>query len=521
MMKRTFNIAGPCIPGEHYLLPALARCPELAALIQGRNYFVIHAARQAGKTTLLKALATEINSVGERVALYCSLESVQGLSEPEKGIPAILNCLASAVSDASWKRSWPPFPQDSLGGGLNMAVKVALGGFCRALGKPLVLLFDEADCLSNQTLITFLRQLRDGFINRADAPFPSSIALVGMRDIRDYKAKIRPDGDTLGSASPFNIITKSLTLKNFTRDEIGILYAQHTAETGQPFTPEAVDRASHWTGGQPWLVNAIARECVEEILARDLTKPVTAELMNLAAENLLRRRDTHLDSLYERLKEERVRRVVEPVMLGQEFSAAGLMNDDTQYTLDLGLLRQEKGVLSPANPIYAEVIARTLSYDSQVAFQTRVENPPWATADGLDMTGLLKAFQTFWRENNEVWVEMYQYKEAAPHLIMMAFLQRVINGGGQLIREYSLGRRRLDVCVIYAGQRYPVELKLWEGPKSKEEGMLQLAAYCDSCGATEGWLVFFDRRPKRPWSKKLLWQTRHDPAGHTLHFVGC
>lgn len=345
--------------------------------------------------------------------------------------------------------------------------------------------------------------------------------MVGMRNIRDYKARIRPDGDTLGSASPFNIITEALTLTNFTRDEIGSLYAQHTCDTGQLFEDAAVDRAFHWTCGQPWLVNAIARECVEKLLNRDFAKPVTVELINQAAENLLHRRDMHLDSIYERLKEERVRRVVEPVFLGKEFTEAGMMSDDTQYTLDLGVLAADNGVLRPANPIYGEVIARTLSYDSQVAFQSRFEGVPWLTQNGLDMDGLLQAFQQFWRENSDVWVERFQYREAAPHLILMAFLQRIINGGGQIVREYSLGRRRVDLCIHLADYRYPVEIKLLTGPRTREEGIAQLGAYCDICGAGEGWLVIFDRNPNRAWDDKITWENVTDSAGHNLRLIGC
>ena len=78
--------------------------------------------------------------------------------------------------------------------------------------KPLVVFFDEVDCLGGPTLITFLRQLRNGKIDSLKGvAFPTSVALIGMRDIRDYKAKMRPDSETIGSASPFNVISASFS----------------------------------------------------------------------------------------------------------------------------------------------------------------------------------------------------------------------------------------------------------------------------------------------------------------------
>jgi hypothetical protein len=265
-------------------------------------------------------------------------------------------------------------------------LKMHLAHLSASVELPLVVLFDEADCLSDQTLITFLRQLRDGYVNRVRSPFPTSVALVGMRNIRDYKAKVRGDSDTLGTASPFNVITEALTLTNFTRTEITALYQQHTRETGQVFEEAAIDRADYWTCGQPWLVNAVARECVEKILDRDYSKPVTATLIDQAAEIILRRRDTHIDSLLAKLSEERVRRVVEPVILGKE-NTGSFLSDDTLYVLDMGILKQQAGALHPANPIYAEVILRTLSYDMQMRFERQVEQLPWLTPRPFSSSG--------------------------------------------------------------------------------------------------------------------------------------
>jgi hypothetical protein len=214
VIPKYFNIAGPCVPGEHYMLPAIDRLPEARRLVERKQYFVIHAARQSGKTTLLRALTREINAEGRFHALYCSLEALQGYSDPDRGLPMIVHVLNGAVVTS------PIFQKQHIeqqpAGNAATGIRFALSGFSSAIDKPLIIFFDEADCLSGQTLITFLRQLRDGYINRDVAPFPWSIALVGMRDIRDFKAEVRSDSEALGSASPFNIVTKALTLGNFT-----------------------------------------------------------------------------------------------------------------------------------------------------------------------------------------------------------------------------------------------------------------------------------------------------------------
>ena len=55
-MEKYFNIAGPCNPERHYMLPALDRLPDIRRLVNQEQYFVVHAPRQTGKTTALKAL---------------------------------------------------------------------------------------------------------------------------------------------------------------------------------------------------------------------------------------------------------------------------------------------------------------------------------------------------------------------------------------------------------------------------------------------------------------------------------
>ena len=517
---RRFNTTGPCFPDEHYMLDAESRLADIRGLIDNKSYFVIHAARQSGKTTLLNSLEQTINRKGRYYALYCSLEAVQSFPDPEKGIPQIFNCIISAIeiSGLPLKESLENIAGKIDKNEIAVSIKRLFHILCSMLDKPLVVFFDEADCLSEGTVITFLRQLRDGYINRGRAQFIHSLALVGMRNIRDYKGKIRKDTETMGSASPFNIVSKALTLKNFTMEEIQTLYSQHRSETGQIFEPVAVDRVYWWTDGQPWLVNAIALECVEEQLRNDYTMPVTREMVEQAVHSIILRRDVHIDSLLERLHEERVRKVIEPVILGYA-EDIDYLSDNFMYCMDLGLIKYENGQIVPGNRIYGDVFIRTLSYNTQYSLQSQLQ-PTWLLQNGIDMSGLLMAFQEFWRESSEIWMKKYEYKEAAPHLILQAFLQRVINGGEEILREYASGRRRFDLCVKYAGKKYPIELKLRYGSRTEQDGLEQLGAYMDQMGEHEGWLVIFDRESGKAWEQKIYWKTIDVPQGR-IHVVGC
>ena len=401
-------------------------------------------------------------------------------------------------------------------------LRKSLSRFCMKSDRPLVILFDETDCLSDGTLISFLRQLRDGYSNRSMVPFVHSVGLIGMRNIRDYKGKIREDRESLGSASPFNIVSETFTLRNFTQKETALLYEQHTGQTGQVFPQQAVRKMYHHTQGQPWLVNAVAREIIVKILGSDFSESVCPGHADQAVQNIILRRDTHIDSLLERLREERVRRIVEPVITGKEEGFAQT-DDDYRYVLDLGLLTNAGGVLAPSNTIYAEVIIRDLASAAQMSMDSArypPHLPAYVSGEKLAMRHLLEDFQRFWRENAAIWKERFQYKDAAPHLVLMAFLQRVINRGGQIVREPALGRRRLDLCVHYAGMRYPIELKLRNDRRTYEKGQAQLADYMDRLGCDEGWLVVFDRRKSVSWKKKLFWKTVTGDD-RQIHIVGC
>jgi hypothetical protein len=310
--------------------------------------------------------------------------------------------------------------------------------------------------------------------------------------VRDYKVA-SGERDHLGTASPFNIKVESLTLSNFTAQEVAELYQQHTTDTGQPFLPEAIERAFYLTQGQPWLVNALARQMVEKLVP-ERTQPLSVAHMDAAKELLIQRQDTHLDSLSERLREPRVRAILEPMLAGT--SPGPIPPDDMRFVVDLGLIRMtEAGAYDVANPIYREVVVRELSLPSRSALPPM--QPLWLRPEGrLDPERLKESFLAFWKQHGEALLTTAPYHEIAPHLVLMAFLHRVVNGGGTIEREYAIGRGRMDLCVRYGPDTLAIELKVWrdKAPDPLAEGLVQLDGYLEGLGLSSGWLVIFDRR---------------------------
>ena len=519
---RTFNTAGPVVAADHYCIPPLERIEldTVLGLIRDKKYFVLHAPRQTGKTSALLALRDLLNSgaQGEYRCVYANVEAGQAMrGNVAEGMRTVLSQFALRASltlgDDTLERVCRNAMNSAGPGG---ALSLTLSRWAAADRRPLVLLIDEIDALVGDTLLSVLRQLRSGYDQRP-AAFPHSIILCGVRDVRDYRIhSIAEDRLVLGG-SAFNIKSESLRLGDFSEQEVAALLAQHTAATGQAFSEEAQALIGARTAGQPWLVNALCYDaCFRHPPGCDRSRPITAAAVLEAQERLIQRRDTHIDDLGHKLREERVRRVVEPILTGSLEAACS--DEDLAYARDLGLVAQDAaGPPRIANPIYAEVVPRHLNYAVQ---ETLPQQMAWYVdaAGGLDVAGLIAAFQAFFREHSEHWVQRFErYHEAGPQLLLQAHLQRIVNGGGRIEREYALGRGRTDLLIVWPQggreRRFVVECKVLrkELERTISDGVAQTRGYVDRCGAEAGHLIVFDRAPERTWEEKIF---RRPPVGN-------
>lgn len=532
-MERYFNTAGPNRVEFEYTLDPLSRFDlgDILGYIDQGKYFVLHAPRQTGKTSCMLALRDYLNVAGDYIAVYANVESGQASrNDVQSVIKSTVDTIAREVrlivgddQTDNVRDKVQQFGKDSM-------LSEYLYRLCEFLSKPLVLIIDEIDALVGDSLVSVLRQIRSGYANRPKF-FPQTIILCGVRDVRDYRI-VLSNQDIVTGGSAFNIKAESLRLGNFSKEEIYELYMQHTNETGQKFEEACFPMVWNATEGQPWLVNALAREATWSMKEnRDRSVVITPEIMYKAQENLIYRRDTHIDILIDKLNEPRVKRVIEPILANSEEAVEGLIpSDDIQYVADMGLIKRERTkTIRIANGIYREIIPRELTWSTQEVLS---QQPQWyQNADGsINMEKLLLDFQQFFRENSDAWIGKFDYAEAGPQLLLQCFLQRIVNGGGYIDREYGLGRKRTDLLIRkplnegYGGpvQRIVLELKIKRGVLEKviEEGLIQTFEYMDRVGSVdEGHFIIFDRSKTKTWEERI-WHKSYEYRGRQIMVWG-
>jgi hypothetical protein len=218
---------------------------QLHRYIRDSLYWVLHAPRQTGKTTFLQSWAREINTGDEAVACYASIEACQSVAV----LPEAMKTMHKAICESA-RAGGLPIPELTLDSPELLLYETMRKWAQLIAPKPLVVLFDEVDVLEGYALIGFLRQLRSGFAMRGIGKFPVSVALVGMRDLKDYITAAK-DGVAPNPGSPFNIKEDFAILSNFTYIDMEKLFVQRTEETGQRIEKAALEYMYEQSQGQP------------------------------------------------------------------------------------------------------------------------------------------------------------------------------------------------------------------------------------------------------------------------------
>jgi hypothetical protein len=510
---RKFNITGSIIPEEHYYADRTPQIEKLTALVEERTYFVINRPRQFGKTTVLKFLATHLLHSKTWLPILISFEGYgQKPDLPAEEFFRIFWERALFYLEASGNRSeWKPAATQEKASAHDFQKDVR--SFCKALGeKKAVLLVDEVDSIPETVVISFLRALREMYLDRDLLPTFHAVALAGVHDIKNLKAKYRDETQTLGSASPFNIAI-DYELPPFSRENIRQYYLQHTQETGQEFDEKVFARIHHVTNGHPWLVSALAKTLVETI-APERRQKIALTHTDEAIQKLINSRNANFESLFNNAKKPEIFPLVLNLLIGRR-REYNIQADNIDLGVKYGVFAEDNQQLILANLIYAQVLYKHFKEELQgTGIAELVERNRFLDKSGqLDFRRVMEKFQVFMKAKGSVLTKHPTFKEATAQLLLLSYLDLLVNGKGWTFKEVQSGEGRIDVMCCYGQQKEVVELKLWYGARRYEEGLEQLAEYLESESLDHGYLLVFDRRKV----KRKRYTTRtHKVAGKKI-----
>jgi len=488
-----FNITGKIIPEKHYYVDLKPQIRKLMALADDGAYFVINRPRQFGKTTVLNFFARALQASNDYAPALLSFESfVQRYDITEAEFyRSVAQRIVKALEFAA--ASFADLKIDDTKIGSRDDFFVWLSETCRLLSRKLVLLIDEIDAVPETTVIGFLAGLREMYLARDRAPAPYSVCLAGVHDIKNLKTRYRDETQSIGSTSPFNIAI-DYELPPFSRKNIQQYFVQHTADTGQPFDEEAIDRVYQVTGGHPWLVSMLAKLLVENIVPKRKRR-IQLEHVEAAVQKLLAARNPNFESLFKNARKPQFCPIVLDLLAGRR-SRYNIQRDDIDLGVKYGIFSEQDGQLVIANSIYVQALYQHFEEEvkGSAVGEIVTGNRLHDKRGRLDFRRVFDKFQTFMKSKGAVVAKHPAFEEMFGQLLVLSYLDILVNGKGWTFKEVQSGKNRIDVLCCYKKQKEVVELKLWYGERRYEVGLNQLAKYLGNESLDHGYLVVFDRR---------------------------
>ena len=492
-LMRYFNTHGPVEIEKHYVVSRQSLVDELLTQIAEGKYFTIFAPRQMGKTTLLRTLDELLADRPEYLPVPLSFERYESWSETDF-LEHFAELINFHIAEALQKREYPK--QKEVAALLNEETPSTYPTFARFFRKlyqiapdlKIVLIVDEFDATPTDALSPLLQTWRTMHLERRPPHSLHSVMLIGIQNI----ARLN-----FGRSSPFNIAYQ-LRLNGFSVAQLTDLLAQYTAESGQRFEPDTLAMLHDQTAGHPFLVNRIAAILTEELVP-DRSNSITVKHLRSALHQLVRETNYNFETVIRHAEE--YRDDVLNILFGGSYEF-NLNNRLVNELYTQGVIRQDEyDSCKIANPIYGEVLLAAFR-PIRVGYQAAIlangyDFRPHAIDGQLQMDVLLSRFREFVeRRGREAFKVTEMPQEATGQYLLMAYLDLVVRQlGGDLFTEVDSGNGRLDLIVVYQGNRYIIETKVWRGPVAFDEGLEQLAEYLTTEGEERGYYVVFHARP--------------------------
>lgn len=462
------------------------RNQDMRTMVDQGRYFSIFAPRQSGKTTFFRDFCRQLESDPTYIPILLSFQNFKNI-DTLRFYQLILKKIRHQLIQRLEQTHCPQ--RDDVAqyfDTLTLSDHIGFYELFETLNhivrfKKIVIFIDEFDGIPRSELENFLSTLRELYQNyktRQDKAL-YSVGLVGVRNIPKL---------VVGGVSPFNIADQ-VRLPPFSLANIRDLYAQYTHETGQPFTPAAIQKVYEETAGQPWLVNQLGTILTINIKPAT-TAPIEAKDVEKAVKHLLKEKNSHFDNLYEKAK------LFKEVFVEITFNGVGLLPyDDSQSWLEqYGLIKEKDNKATVSNPIYKKQFLKAFFHEIEKRVDTTARRY-YLTDGALNMPTILADFEKYIIQIGvAAFYSTQNPLEVTGKFQLTAWLYQFISQGkGSLHYESRTGLGIMDILLIFGKTRYIIETKINRYKGTLDDALEQLTEkYLATQSVDHGYIVMFN-----------------------------
>jgi len=501
--KRKFCAGGPVPKEGYYVLRDRPEIEEIVDKVEEGRYFVIYAPRQVGKTSLIQEVVQKLADGTEYLPLYLTFQDFGRKMNEEEFYQQLARILLKEISVALQEKGDREShrPEVEIGECRSeWAFTELLEILHEQLPHHLCLFIDEFEDIPQDVLDGFLRTLRGIYLRKQrDENYNvlHSVGVIGVHSISQMTFA--------RTSSPFNI-HESISISNFTTEQVRELLTQYSEETGEVFTEEVIEFIASKTGGQPYLVNLVAKILTTEIKPYTESRPITiSDTENAYMKMLTMRGNTNFDSIVKRIRNEKYKDRLLRIIYREnvEYNPRDEVIEDL---VTFGIVKEQQNYCVISSPAYSTLIIDCykpcINGDIHEYF-------PEGYQPLFDSEGFIKPHPVI--ENFQYFLPQVDPKfyfpegtplEIVPHYFLLSqfnILSRHL--GGHARAEVHQGHKRMDIVVFEKGGRKTViECKIWRGVAYQQEAREQIVDYLVHEGLSLGYLVFFAQSQKASYS---------------------
>ena len=470
---RTFCTEGPVDPRYNYAVPRTGLLEVGLRKVDEWRYFTLFAPRQSGKTTYFQML---IHQIQAKRANICPIWiTFEHYAAPP--LDAFLRYFQSELVQETGVQA-PTVPD-------FLELPTFFQNLAQALQKDIVLIIDEVEGLKQLEILNgFLHAIRSMYHKR-ERHHLRSVILVGVSNIT---------GILQDSASPFNIADQ-INIPYFTFEETRGLLLQHTHETGQVFEDDVIAAIHDNAAGQPGLINAMARDLVENRCVG--AAAITLEKFYQTLDAFLRVYvNKNIANVVNKAKQ--YPDIMKEILFNGPVSFS-TYDDRISFLSTNGVITDEDGRCAIPVPVYKKCLYQTFKprfiNDDEVRYYKDpfVDEAVFLDQDGfLDMERLIDKYAAYVRQRGNIIFSEDKAKEGVYHYNLDVFLASYAGVfGGWVFPEVPEGGGRVDLLVLQGKKRWIIEVKRFLNLRGFESGKHQLAAYLRRSGLNTGYYVVF------------------------------